>query len=135
MRRRAREYPARVTQVGATADARTGTFVVERAIRDVASLPSGLVAGVRITSHATGGACGGRESCHSRRKHWWNGDGSAASCSCWTRQATMALRRTVTLVGVDGDRRAGARDSPASREVVTAGAAWLKDSARVEVKP
>ena len=45
-----------------------------------------------------------------------------------------ALRRSVTLVGVDGERVL-VRGLDGVNQVVAAGAAWLKDSVRVEVKP
>ena len=45
-----------------------------------------------------------------------------------------ALKRRVTLLGVSGDQVL-VRGLAGVTRVITAGAAWLTDSARVEVKP
>ena len=46
----------------------------------------------------------------------------------------FAIRRAVTLAGLDGDRVL-VRGLGGATQVITAGAAWLRDSTRVEVKP
>ncbi len=128
------EYTARVTQVGASADARTGTFAVEVTVRDASSLPSGLVANVRITSRATGAGRPGAGAASMPAEALVAGDGSTGIVFVLDPAGARAIRRTVTLLGMDGDR-VTVRGLAAGTRVITAGAAWLRDSARVEVKP
>ena len=129
-----REFRGRVRQVAAAADARTGTYTVEVALDDPGALPSGLVGRVRITASgsrpsraATGVATIPAEALV---------EGGADHGVVFALDATghTAVRRTVTLVGIDGDRIL-VRGLDGVRRVVTSGAAWLMDSARVEVRP
>ena len=129
-----REHNARVTQIGASADARTGTFAIEVAVSDAAALPSGLVANVRITSRAVGAARSGQGVASIPAEALVDGDGTVGTVFVLDSTGEKAIRRTVTLLGVDGDRVL-VRGLAGATRVITAGAAWLKDSARVEVKP
>ena len=138
-----REFTGRVRQVGASADARTGTFPVEVAVDDVSGLPSGLVARVRITARGPNRPSGPRGARGATAPPGVTSvpadalvDGNGTRGTVFTLDASRqrAVRRSVTLVGMDGDRVL-VRGLAGATQVITAGAAWLKDSARVEVKP
>jgi multidrug efflux system membrane fusion protein len=129
-----REYNGRVTQIGASADARTGTFTVEVTVSGAAALPSGLVANVQITARAAGTARSGQGVASFPAEALVDGDGTVGTVFVLDASGERAIRRTVTLLGIDGDRVL-ARGLAGATRVITAGAAWLKDSARVEIKP
>ncbi|HTE45177.1 MAG TPA: efflux RND transporter periplasmic adaptor subunit [Gemmatimonadaceae bacterium] len=132
-----REFSGRVRQVGASADSRTGTYAVEVAVANGESLPSGLVGRVRI---AVRPAAGGRA--HEAdagvvaipAEALVEGAGDRGVVFAFDAPEHRALRRQVTLVGVDGERVL-VRGLSGVTQVITAGAAWLKDSTRVEIKP
>jgi multidrug efflux system membrane fusion protein len=129
-----REFHGRVRQVAAAADPRTGTYTVEVSLDGVDALPSGLVGRVRIG--ATGGAraVAATEAIAIPAEALVEGGEGHGVVFVLDRAGRIALRRSVTLIGVDGDRVLVGGLDPAAR-VITAGAAWLTDSARVEVKP
>jgi hypothetical protein len=62
------------------------------------------------------------------------GNGARGTVFLLDSAGSRALLRHVTLVGVDGDQ-VRVRGLTGTNRVITAGAAWLRDSARVEVKP
>ena len=137
-----REFRGRVRQVGASADARSGTYTIDVALDGTEALPSGLVGRVTVASAAAGAGVRGT------RARGAAGDGlmsipaealvegNAQRGVVYTVDTSgrVALRREVTLVSVDGDRVL-VRGLDGAKNVVTAGAEWLHDSARVEIKP
>jgi RND family efflux transporter MFP subunit len=129
-----REYRGWVRQVAAAADVRTGTYTVEVALDDAASLPSGLIGRLRIAVRS------GRESFPRGdvvavpAEALVEGAGDRGVVFALDESGRTALRRTVTLLGVSGDLVLVSGLAGATR-VITAGAAWLTDSARVEVRP
>jgi multidrug efflux system membrane fusion protein len=132
-----RTFLGRVRQVGASADPRTGTYAVEIAVTGGESLPSGLVGRVRISSRATTGVrnnATGPDVVAIPAEALVEGAADTGVVFGFDAPARRALRHRVTLVGIDGDRVL-VRGLGGVTQVITAGAAWLKDSARVEVKP
>jgi multidrug efflux system membrane fusion protein len=134
-----RTVAGRVRQVAAAADARTGTYTVEVALDGAADLPSGLVGRVRISSGA-GRAAAGTASAGGAgvgvlaipAEALVEGAGECGTVFVLDATGTVALRRAVVLAGLDGERVLVRGLAPGTR-VVTAGAAWLKDSTRVEI--
>lgn len=132
-----REFSGRVRQVGASADARTGTYAIEVAVVGGESLPSGLVGrvniGVRPSASARADVTGAGVVAIPAEA-LVQGAGDTGVVFVFDVASRRALRHAVTLAGVDGDNVL-VRGLAGGTQVVTAGAAWLKDSARVEVKP
>lgn len=130
-----REFTGRVRQIGASADPRTGTYAVEVAVEGAESLPSGLVGRVRIAARSSASASGNASGVSAiPAEALVQGAGDSGVVFVFDAANHRALRRSVTLVGVDGERVL-VRGLGGVNQVVAAGAAWLKDSARVEVKP
>jgi RND family efflux transporter MFP subunit len=127
------EFRGVVRQVGPDADPRSGTFTVEVSVADAASLPNGLVGRARIdvapsAKRMTDGVAA------IPADALVEGDKGRGVVFVMDSARSIALRREVELVGIDGDR-VFVRGIEESAKVVTAGAAWLKDSTRVEVRP
>ncbi len=136
-----RVFTGRVSQIGAAADARTGTFTVEVQLDGVAGLPSGLVGHLTIGGAAEAGkrGQGSKETATVGvaaipAEALVEGDGDHGVVFTVDATGTHALRRSVTLVGLSGDKVL-VRGLDGVSRVVSAGATWLVDSARVEVKP
>lgn len=130
-----REFAGRVRQVGASADARTGTYTVEVTVPGGDSLPSGLVGHVQITARPAGGrAAGDGDVAAIPAEALVQGGERSGVVFAFDPAEHRALRREVALVGVNGERVL-VRGLGGATQVITAGAAWLEDSARVEVKP
>jgi multidrug efflux pump subunit AcrA (membrane-fusion protein) len=142
-----REFRGRVRQVGAAADARSGTYTIDVALEGTAALPSGLVGRVTVASESgrgtsargigdsrTGGADAGLRLLSIPAEALVEGNAQRGVVYAVDASGRLALRREVTLVSVDGDRVL-VRGLDGAKSVVTAGAAWLHDSARVEIKP
>lgn len=129
-----REFSGRVRQVGASADARTGTYAVEVAVVGGESLPSGLVGRVVIGTRPTAGDINGPGVFAIPAEALVQGAGDTGVVFVFDAASRRALRRQVTLAGVEGEHVL-VRGLSGGTRVVTAGSAWLKDSARVEVKP
>jgi multidrug efflux pump subunit AcrA (membrane-fusion protein) len=132
-----REFSGRVRQVGASADARTGTYAVEVAVAGGESLPSGLVGRASIGVRPAAGAHADTKSegvVAIPAEALVEGAGDSGVVFAIDAASRRALRHRVTLAGVDGEHVL-VRGLGGVTQVVTAGAAWLKDSARVEVKP
>jgi len=129
-----REFRGRVRQVGASADARTGTYAVEVAVVGGESLPSGLVGRVVIGTRPAAGDINGPGVVAIPAEALVQGAGDAGVVFVFDAASRRALRRQVTLAGVEGEHVLVRGLSEGTR-VVTAGSAWLKDSVRVEVKP
>ena len=129
-----REFSGRVRQVGASADPRTGTYAVEIALNGAETLPSGLVGRVKIAARGSVRAGNTSGVTAIPAEALVQGAGDTGVVFVFRASDARALRRSVQLVGVDGDRVL-VRGLDGVSSVVAAGAAWLKDSARVEVKP
>lgn len=129
-----REFSGRVRQVGASADARTGTYVVEIAVAGGERLPSGLVGRARIAARATAAnRAADADVLAIPAEALVEGDGSSGVVFTLDRATHRARRHAVSLVGVSGDRVL-VRGLDGAAPVITSGAAWLSDSARVDVK-
>ncbi|MBA4070574.1 MAG: hypothetical protein C0497_01875 [Gemmatimonas sp.] len=147
-------FRGKVTQVGASADPRTGVYVVEILLEGVQALPSGLVGRAVIALRDRGTV---RERARARKPISDSGllgaaaltdgavyaipaealaEGNKARGSVYTVDAsgTRARRVTVALVGLAGDKVL-VRGLDGVPRVVRNGATWLSDSARVEIKP
>lgn len=149
-------FRGRVSQVGASADPRTGLYTVEVALEGVAGLPSGLVGRLTIGCAATDvkkgtdtGARPGTSRCGDAdpaiggnrdgissipAEALVEGDGDRGVVYSVDASGKRARRLAVTLVGLDGDRVL-VRGLDGVTRVVSAGATWLTDSAKVEIKP
>jgi len=130
-----RDFVGKVSQVGASADARTGTFTVEVQLEGVGALPSGLVGRVTIDGTGSDQHVPVTETVASiPTEALVEGDGDSGVVYTVDASAKRAIRIPVRLVGLSGDRIL-VRGLGGVRRVVSAGATWLVDSAKVEVKP
>lgn len=151
-----RVFTGRVSQIGASADPRTGLYTVEVALEGVSALPSGLVGKLTIgciapaaTKGADTGArptsspCaeptpkGGRTSggvSSIPAEALVEGDGERGTVYTVDAAGKRAHRVAVTLVGLDGNNVL-VRGLDGVTRVVSVGASWLTDSARVEIRP
>jgi membrane fusion protein, multidrug efflux system len=128
-----REVRGVVRQVGPSADPRSGTYTVEVSLPDAVTLPNGLVGRVRIrVAPTTRRMSNGAASIPAEALV--EGERARGVVFVMDSVRSIALRRDVALIGVDGDRVL-VRGIDESAKVITAGAAWLRDSARVEVRP
>jgi len=149
-------FTGRVSQIGASADPRTGLYTVEVALEGVSALPSGLVGKLTIgciaapaTKGADTGARGASSPCAEPAPKGGKtpggvssipaealveGDGDRGTVFTVDAAGKRAYRVAVTLVGLDGDRVL-VRGLDGVTRVVSVGATWLSDSARVEIKP
>jgi RND family efflux transporter MFP subunit len=129
-----RTFSGRVRQVGAAADPRTGTYAVETSVEGASGLPTGLVGHVQIVTRAVRRDQSNEGVTMIPSAALVEGDGPRGTVFVLDGSGGRALLRHVTLVGVDGDQ-VRVRGLAGTNRVITAGAAWLRDSARVEVKP
>jgi len=139
-------FNGRVSQVGAAADPRTGLITIEIAMRDVAGLPSGLVGRAAIKTKGTGTGTVGKKGTDTvgckgvgviysvPAEALVEGNGERGTVFTVDSAGTRARRLAVQLVGLDRDRVL-VRGLDGVTRVVRSGAAWLSDSARVEIKP
>lgn len=152
-------FKGSVAQIGAAADPRTGLYVVEIALDGVGALPSGLVGRAVIAPRGTGAGApkvrgemplsraGGSEARAAASLARDGGtvysipaealvEGNRDRGTVFTVDAagTRAKRVAVTLVGL-ADDHVLVRGLDGVTRVVRNGAAWLSDSALVEIKP
>ena len=144
-----RTFDGRVTLVAQAADPRTGTYAVEVALTDAASVPLGMVGEVRITPRVTPRGTSrstprGTRASTSRAAGVQGGAVPMAALleahgdSAWvltlgSRQDTLPVRRRVRVAGVAGDR-ALVEGVPRGTLVVARGAAFVTPGARVRVQ-
>jgi RND family efflux transporter MFP subunit len=128
-----RTFRGRVALVGADADARTGTWEVQVQLDAAGDLPSGLVGRVSIVAAPVRGTAAPQGVSAVPAESLVEGDGSAGVVYTVDASGTRARRVAVTLVGLEGDK-VFVRGLDGITHVVSAGATWLTDSARVEVK-
>jgi multidrug efflux system membrane fusion protein len=128
-----RVYHGRVRQVAASADPRSGTYTTEVGLADAGPLPTGLIGRVRIITRGDR-AFAGSDVMAVPAEALVDGEGDRGVVFILDETGQTAVRRTVTLVGVRGEFVL-VRGLAGAARVITAGAAWLTDSARVEVKP
>ena len=122
-----RTFPGVVSQYAAAADAATGTYRVEVALRDAAALASGLIGRVEIQPQAAGAvALVPVESV-------LEADGDRATVYVLSADGRRAQRRPVRLAFLVGSRAAIASGLEGVDQVVTEGAASLADGQVVEV--
>ena len=149
-------FTGRVSQIGASADPRTGLYTIEVALEGVSHLPSGLVGkltiGCTAAPAAKGGDTGARPASAPCTEPSAGPGSDAAGVSSIPAEALVegdgdqglvftvdaagkrAHRVAVTLVGLDGDKVL-VRGLEGVTRVVSVGATWLTDSAKVEIKP
>ncbi|MBL8961653.1 MAG: efflux RND transporter periplasmic adaptor subunit [Gemmatimonadetes bacterium] len=128
-----RTFRGSVVLVGADADPRTGTWEVQVRLDGAGDLPSGLVGRVSLAASPARGTAGARGVAAIPAEALVEGDGQAGVVYTVDADGTRARRVPVTLVGVEGTHVL-VRGLEGIAQVVTAGATWLTDSARVEVK-
>jgi RND family efflux transporter MFP subunit len=127
-------FTGRVSQVGAAADPRTGLIVIEISLSGVDGLPSGLVGRAVIATRGRG-----------RGRAWGavyaipaealvEGDKEKGTVFTVDASGKRARRLTVALVALSGNQVL-VRGLDGVPRIVRSGAAWLTDSARVEIKP
>ena len=129
-----REYRGRVRQVAAAADARTGTYTIEVTLEDAGSMPSGLIGRLQIAARGVRGTFSGSDVVAVPAEALVEGAGDRGVVFTLDATGQTALKRSVTLLGVNGEFVL-VRGLTGVTRVITSGAAWLTDSARVEVKP
>ncbi len=149
-------FTGRVSQIGASADLRTGLYTIEVALEGVSHLPSGLVGkltiGCTAAPVAKGGDTGARPASAPCTEPTAGPGSDAVGVSSIPAEALVegdgdqgivftvdaagkrAHRVAVTLVGLDGDKVL-VRGLEGVTRVVSVGATWLTDSAKVEIKP
>jgi len=146
-----RVFKGRVSQIAASADPRTGTYAVEIAMDGVESLPSGLVGRVTIQTGpvpapAPAFTLPQPSALHSApasasavtfaipAEALVEADSSKGSVFTVNAAGTRAKKLPVELVSLQGDVIL-VRGLSGVQRVVTSGAAFLTDSAKVEIKP
>jgi multidrug efflux pump subunit AcrA (membrane-fusion protein) len=135
-------FRGRVSQIAAAADPRTGTYAIEVALDGVAALPSGLVGRVSIKGGDSKATQGNGAKAMTATPGVFaipaealvEGDSVQGAVFAVDVAGTRARRVRVTLVALSGDVVL-VRGLDGVSRVVTAGATWLTDSARVEIKP
>lgn len=125
-------YPERafagvVTERAAAADAATGTYRVEIAVRDAAALASGLVGRIEIRPRATGTVA------LVPVASVLEADGERATVYVLSADGRRAERRAVRLAFLVGERAAVASGLEGAERVITEGAPRLADGQGVEV--
>ena len=126
------EFRGRVTLVGADADGRTGTYTIEAALEGVSGLVNGLVGRAIIQASSMPGQRAS-DIVAIPAEALVEGDDTIGFVFVPDAEGRQAFRRTVTILGVEGPLVL-VRGLADVREVVTAGAAWLRDSMPVEIR-
>ena len=124
-----RAFAGTVTEIAAAADPQTGTYRVEVALPAAAGLASGLVGRVDITPRAA------RRAAMVPVEAVLEADGSRASVFALSPDGRHAVRRTVTIGFLAGDRVAVVSGLDGVDEVITDGGAYLDDGTAVRVRP
>jgi multidrug efflux system membrane fusion protein len=128
-----REFDGRVSEIAAAADPMTGTYRVEVVIRGlaetVASRASGLVGSVEIRPAAD------QTVTLVPSESVLEADGMHGVVYTLAPDGRSAVRRSVTLAFLAGDRIAVASGLEGAKSVVTEGAAYLDNGQPVEVRP
>ena len=121
----------RVTEIAAAAEPGTGTYAVEIALPAAGAdrLASGMVAQVEIRP-ATG-----RRTTLVPIEAVLEADGQTGTVYVLSADRTRAERRSVTIAFLTGGRAAIAKGLDAAAVVITDGAAYLRDGAKVRVLP
>jgi RND family efflux transporter MFP subunit len=122
-----REFDGHVTQIAAAADPATGTFDVEVTIASTTALASGLVGQVEIRP------VGDRSLAIIPVESLLDADGTNATVFALSADRRQALRRSVVVAFLDGDRAAIASGLDGVREVVTDGVASLQNGDAVRI--
>ena len=124
-----RQFAGRVSEIAAAADPMTGTYQVEVRLPEASGLASGLVGQVEIQPHAT------RPVLLVPLDALLEADNDRATL--FVLEQGRAARRVVTIAFLAGDRAAlapGGGLAP-GEQVITEGAAYLRDGERVEARP
>ncbi|MGE0353195.1 MAG: efflux RND transporter periplasmic adaptor subunit [Gemmatimonadales bacterium] len=124
-----RVFEGRVSEVGAAAQAGTGTYLVDIRLPGAGGLVSGLIGTVEIHTRATTRAM------MVPVEALLEADGSQGTVYALTPDRKAVERREVVIGFMAGDRIAVARGLDGASAVVTDGAAYLRDGSRVEVLP
>ncbi len=125
-------FEGRVSEIGAAADARTGTYTVEVALAGARALPSGLIGRVEV-----------RPARPERLRlvpveAIAEADGDTGSVYALRPDGRTVARVPVSIAFIEGERvavRGGPDELPAGARVVTSGVAYVEDGGRVQVVP
>ena len=123
------ELAGEITRIGAAADPRTGTYTVEIALRDAGRLSVGLVGRVELRPGR------GLPTAVVPIEALVEADGAEATIFTLSFDSTRAERRRVGVGFIDGNHVAVTRGLEGAAAVVTDGAAYLTDGARVRIVP
>jgi RND family efflux transporter MFP subunit len=123
------EFAGEITRIGAAADPRTGTYTVEIALRDAGRLSVGLVGQVELRPGR------GLPTAVVPIEALVEADGAEATIFTLSPDSTRAERRRVAVGFIDGNHVAVSRGLEGVAAVVTDGAAYLTDGARVRIVP
>ncbi len=121
-----RQITGRVSEIAAAADPMTGTYRVEVRLPATVGLASGLVGRVEILTRAT------RPVLLVPLDALLEADNDRATLFVWTNG--HAARRAVQIAFLAGDRAAVSSGLTAGEQVITEGAAYLRDGERVAVR-
>jgi RND family efflux transporter MFP subunit len=124
-----REFPGRVTRIGAAADPVTGTYEVEIGLEDAGALAAGLVGRAEIRPAR------GSPATLVPIEAVLEADGAVATVYALSADGKRAQRRRVTVAFIEGSRVAVAAGLENVSQVLTDGAAYLDDGAAVRVAP
>jgi RND family efflux transporter MFP subunit len=122
-----RTFEGTVTEIGSAARAGTGTYTVEVSIRDGRGLAAGLVGTVRIEPRQ------GLRATMVPIEAVLEADGDAATVFVLSGDGGTVERRRIRLARLDGGRVAVVAGLAAGERVITEGAAYLDDGAKVRV--
>lgn len=123
----ARVFTGRVTLIGNSADARTGTYAAEITLADASSLPAGLVGRVEIETRTTG------KSVMVPVDALLEADADSATVlELSAGSEPVANMRRVRLLGLSGDHIAGSGVNEGAR-IVTRGAPYVTAGSKVRV--
>jgi multidrug efflux system membrane fusion protein len=124
-----REFPGRVTRIGAAADPMTGTYEVEIALEGASALAAGLVG--RVDIRPSQGAPAKLVPIEAVLE----ADGAEATAYTLSADGSRAKRRRISIGFIEGSRVAVTAGLDGVERVLTEGAAYLDDGAAVRVAP
>jgi membrane fusion protein, multidrug efflux system len=124
-----REFPGQVTQIAGAAEAVTGAYAVEIALRGAGALVAGLVGRVEIRPRQ------GAPATLVPIEAVLEADGDEATVFALSPDSTRAERRRVTVAFIAGSSVAVAGGLEGVTAVLTDGAAYLDDGVAIELAP
>jgi RND family efflux transporter MFP subunit len=123
-----RTFEGTVREVGGSADAQTGTYVVEVALDSAAGLVSGMIGRLEIRPDR------GERAALIPIEAVLEANRGSATVFALSADSSHAERRTVAVAFIDGDRVVVTSGLEGVSAVLTDGATWLEDGVAVRVR-